>query len=176
MNVDLPALCEVLSQPITGVQVALPKSLGGNWPWRSKVRTNFAAIRTHRASVLLHYGLVPGTLLDGLADDDAYEGCVTAGTLTLIEPNDMAAEQEALAVSRPFQTPEPLEMVDLDRLFRDAGRIYVEGATACEVSFTQIIRAGEFRFDVSGIRIFSAEASTLLERGSGGVLECVVQS
>jgi hypothetical protein len=67
-------------------------------------------------------------------------------------------------------------MVPLSDLFPDAGAIHVPGATAFEVSYTQLIRDGAFRFDVSGLRIWSAAASTLIERGTGGALECSIQS
>jgi hypothetical protein len=176
MDIDLPKLSEFLSQPITAVEIALPTSLGGKWPWGPKVRSNFAAIRTVSGTLFFHFGAVPDSLLNGIFDDNPYEGYVTSGTLALIAEGDDAWEREALALPRPLQSPEPMEMIDLASLFPEARRIYVPDATSCEVSFSQTIRNGVFRFDVSGIRIYSSEASTLLERGSGGVLECSVTS
>ena len=176
MDIDLPALSEFLSRPIRAVQVALPKSLEGRWPWESPVRTHFAAIRTDQGALLLHFAPVASMLLDGIEDDDPNEGLVPAGNLILIGPNDTATEREALEHYAPFEHPDSLEMIDLHRLFPDAGRAYVEGATAFEISFRQLIRNSAFLVDVSGIRIYSPEASTLIEHGSGGVLECSIRS
>jgi hypothetical protein len=174
MDIDLPTLARFLSQPIVGIEVALPTSLQRQWPWPSKVRTNFAAIRTDEGALLFHYGLVSDNLLNGIFEDNPFEGYNTTGTLALLTAGDVEGEKRMLALPHPMQSPEPLEMVPLGDLFPDCGAIFVPDATAAEVSYTQIIRDGAFRFDVSGIRIYSAETSTLLERGTGGVLECSV--
>jgi hypothetical protein len=174
MDIDLPKLARFLSQPITGVEVALPTSLKRAWPWPPKVRTNIAAIRTGEGALIFHYRLVSDSLLDGIFEDNPFEGYSTEGTLALLALGDTEGEQIILSSLRPMQSPEPLEMVPLNDLFPNCAAIYVPGSTAVEVAYTQIIREGAFRFDVSGIRIFSADASTLIERGNGSVLECSV--
>lgn len=176
MIVDLPQLASFLSQPLIAVEIALPVSLKAAWPWGSKVRTNFAAIRTDGGTLLFHYGLISDTLLNGIFEDNPYEGYNTEGTLALLPAGDSKGERAFLETPRPMETGEPLEMVGLDRLYPDSAPIFVDGETACEVTYTQTIRDGAFRFDVAGIRIFSSAATTLIERGNGGALECDVQS
>lgn len=176
MNIDLPSLARFLSQPIVAVEVALPTSLNRQWAWGPKVRTNFAAIRTGEGTLLFRYGAVSDGLLTGIFDDNPFEGYGIEGTLALLAMGDVEGERKLLDLPRPMQSPESVEMVALNELFPDAGPVYVPDATAFEVSYTQVIRDGAFRFGVSGIRIYSATASTLIERGSGGVLECSVQS
>ena len=175
MDIDLPTLAHFLSQPLVGVEVALPASLHRRWPWPSKVRTNFAAIRTSEGTLLLHFGLVSDSLLDGIFEDNELEGYSTAGALALFATGDAEGEQRLLTRPRPMQSPEPLEMVPLSTLFPDAASIYVPDATAVEVSYAQTIRGGAFRFDVSGVRFYSSEASTIIERGSKGMLECSIE-
>ena len=175
MDIDLPTLARFLSQPIAGVEIALPTSLNRKWPWAAKVRTNFAAIRTEEGTLLIHYALISDSLLDGIYQDNEFEGYNAEGTLTLLAAGDAEGEQKLLALPRPTQSPEPLEMVSLGDLFPETGAIYVPAATAVEVSYTQVIRDEVFRFGVSGIRIYSAEASTLIERGNGGALECSIE-
>jgi hypothetical protein len=176
MNIDLPTLARFLSQPIVAVEVALPTSLNRQWTWGSKVRTNFAAIRTPEGALLFRFGAATDGLLTGIFEDNPYEGYGTEGTLALLPVGDAEGERELLDIRGPMQSHEPLEMVALSDLFPDAGPIYVPDATAFEVSYTQVIRDGAFRFGVSGIRIWSTAASTMIERGSGGVLECSIQS
>lgn len=169
-------LADFLSQPLLAVEVALPISLKGAWPWGSKVRTHFAALRTEGGTLLFHYGLGSDTLLNGIFDDNPYEGYNTVGTLALLSAGDVEGERAVLDAPRPMEAAEQLEMVRLDQLYPDAEPIYVNGETACEVSYTQTIRDGAFRFDVAGIRIYSSAATTIIERGHGGALECSVQS
>jgi hypothetical protein len=176
MNVDLPRLAHFLSQPLISVEIALPVSLKGAWPWGSKVRTNFAALRTDGGTLLFHYGLVSDALLNGIFDDNPYEGYNTEGTLVLLSAGDFEGERALLDAPRPMEAAEQLEMVRLDQLYPDAAPIYVDGETACEVSYTQTIRSGAFRFDVAGIRVYSSAATTTIERGHGGALECSVRS
>jgi len=168
-------LARFLSQPILAVEVALPTSLNRKWPWPPKVRTNFAAIRTEEGALLFQSGLVSDNLLNDIYDDNPFEGYNPQGTLALLPAGDTEGEKKLLAIRGFTQTPEPLEMVPLSDLFPDAAPIYVPDATAVAVAYTQIIRREAFRFDVSGIRIYSPEASALLERGSGGVLECSIE-
>lgn len=175
MDIDLPTLARFLSQPILAVEVALPTSLKGKWPWPSKVRTNLAAIRTPEGTLLFHSGQVSDGLLDGIYADNPHEGSITRGTLALVPCTDTDGEPGSLAIPLLMQPPEAVDLVALKDLFPDAAAIYVPDATAVEVAYTQLIRHGAFRFDISGIRIYSPDASTLIERGSGGVLECSVE-
>lgn len=176
MDLDLPALTTFLSQPVTTVAVALPTSLHGRWPWSTNVRTNLAVVGTESGTLLFKYGASLDCLFNGISDENQWDGYSTKGTLTLIEKDADSKILEALALRTPFQSPEPFELIALDGLFPNAGRIFVPGLTACELTYTHTIRNGHFRFDATGLRIYSSEASTLIERGTGGVLECTVQS
>jgi len=174
-QLDLPALARFLSRPIRSVEVAMSDWPGGRWHGPSTIHTNLAVIRTDEGALVFRYGLVDSHLLDGTHDDDVFAGQCPEGTIALLSKEDMADLDDGHALL-PSSGLAPMELVSLATLFPDCGRIFVPDATACEISFTQTIRDGAFRFDVSGIRIYSREASTLLERGAGGMMECSVQS
>lgn len=144
------------------------------WPGLPKVHTNLAVIRTDEGALVFRYGLVTSDMLDGTHDDKAFEGMFPEGMIALFSHEEMAERDDGLALLPAALVP--ISLVSLASLFPDCRRIFVPGATACEICFAQTIRDGAFRFDVSGIRIYSSEATTLLERGNGGMMECSIQS
>jgi len=175
-NFDFESVASFFGEPILAVEIALPVRLNRTWPWESRVRTNVAVLKSDKKELILSYGLTPDTLMLGIEEDNPSEGYLPSGSLRISDRNDEASPEEKIDMRIFGSISDPLEFVDLCSLFPDAGRIYVPDATAVEVLYRQIHRDSACRFDVSGIRIFSSEATTVMDRANGAVIECAIES